>query len=645
MKTLGAAVKFVSFLFDSGANVTVLMTELNDMLTDAVKSLLSVNGFHDGSGVNGDRHGKLHLFVLGQEVCLPGSAISELADSIPGTRHNLFSFRDPYDIGGYNCNFRQPGQGFSGLFRGPDDDKQDLIPFRYKAESGQWFLDAVVSTDPDTAKQVGEVVQQRLMRKQAVTPEVEASLCVENSRYRLADILEEKKVDAVFCDEDHDEFIPVGEISAIVGHIRSVPDNTLFNIDSSLCSAMLKAAGSNQNLSQDEANMLMNLVLASNEGPGCPLVPRGVQEYLVCPVSGTQSGETGGVQKKLDTHPEIIGGMPKVPNKGVLVDKAISGKSGLKTELEGDYDVEKNDPTMRGIKQNLSSRFTKMTNNNFHDNMAHFGGLADCPGCLVCRQAKKSLNRIFKHETPSKDPRRGYEWHMDTMMMDVNSVQGSRYANIFYDKITKVVLSVYLSTRDQALKTTEELIRMVREHPDFQGHDHQLLSELHLDQAGEFGGDPDFVAMLKRNNCKMVPKDQIDKRDNAAAEYIIGVIQRRLRTLMIDVNLPPSYWEYAMTNLIDLMNVVPRHDDIISKNEDSPRPMELLSLGRIDRTECNKTVRWYLKTGTPAIISRVKSKGEEDVEWWEHHDDDTVSVGCFIDAGRSHDSFRDDRGG
>ena len=235
MKTLGAAVKFVSFLFDSGANVTVLMTELNDMLTDAVKSLLSVNGFHDGSGVNGDRHGKLHLFALGQEVCLPGSAISELADSIPGTRHNLFSFRDPYDIGGYNCNFRQPGQGFSGLFRGPDDDKQDLIPFRYKAESGQWFLDAVVSTDPDTAKQVGEVVQQRLMRKQAVTPEVEASLCVENSRYRLADILEEKQVDAVFCDENHDEFIPVGEISAIVGHIRSVPDNTLFNIDSSLC--------------------------------------------------------------------------------------------------------------------------------------------------------------------------------------------------------------------------------------------------------------------------------------------------------------------------------------------------------------------------------------------------------------------------
>jgi hypothetical protein len=68
----------------------------------------------------------------------------------------------------------------------------------------------VISTDPDTAKQDGEVMQQRLMRKQVVTPKVEASLCVENSRHRLADILEEKQVSAVFCDEIHGEFIPVG---------------------------------------------------------------------------------------------------------------------------------------------------------------------------------------------------------------------------------------------------------------------------------------------------------------------------------------------------------------------------------------------------------------------------------------------------
>jgi hypothetical protein len=77
----------------------------------------------------------------------------------------MFSFRDAYDNGWYNCNFRQPRQGFSGLFRGPDKDKTDLIPFRYNAKTGQWFLDAVLSTDPDKAKQVGEVVQQRLMLK------------------------------------------------------------------------------------------------------------------------------------------------------------------------------------------------------------------------------------------------------------------------------------------------------------------------------------------------------------------------------------------------------------------------------------------------------------------------------------------------
>ena len=115
--------------------------------------------------------------------------------------------------------------------------------------------------------------------------------------------------------------------------------------------------------------------------------------------------------------------------------------------------------------------------------------------------------------------------------------------------------------------------------------------------------------MLKRINCKLVEKDQIDKRDNAAAEYIIGVIQRRLRAMMCDTNLPPSYWQYAMEALINLMNWFPRHGDIISKHSDSPRPMEVLSKGRIDRVECNKNLMWWVKPGTPAILTRRKSAG------------------------------------
>ena len=52
----------------------------------------------------------------------------------------------------------------------------------------------------------------------------------------------------------------------------------------------------------------------------------------------------------------------------------------------------------------VSARFIKMIDHDFHENMAHLGGLANCPGCVVCKQAKKSVNRVFKHETPAKDP-------------------------------------------------------------------------------------------------------------------------------------------------------------------------------------------------------------------------------------------------
>jgi hypothetical protein len=122
-----------------------------------------------------------------------------------------------------------------------------LIPSRYKKETGQWFIDAVISVDPARAKQVGEVIQQRLMRKQMVSPEVEeASMCVENSRYCLADIIEQKQVGFIFCDDDYDEFIPAREINGVVEHIRSKPDNTFFETDTPLCNALIEATGSQQ---------------------------------------------------------------------------------------------------------------------------------------------------------------------------------------------------------------------------------------------------------------------------------------------------------------------------------------------------------------------------------------------------------------
>ena len=87
---------------------------------------------------------------------------------------------------------------------------------------------------------------------------------------------------------------------------------------------------------------------------------------------------------------EVIGGMPRLPDKGVPAKRGNLGENGLKGELQQEDDVERNDPTMKGIKQNLSSRFIKMSNKDFHDSMAHLGGLADCPECEVCRQAKKT---------------------------------------------------------------------------------------------------------------------------------------------------------------------------------------------------------------------------------------------------------------
>ena len=589
--TLGATVRFVSVLFDTGANVSVFMPILNDILADAIKSMISVCGFHKGKAIDGDLHGTLHGFALGQEEGTSGSLFTDEADTLEGTNHNLFSYRKLHDKGDYNCNIRQIGQGFSGLFRGPDDKKTHLIPFRYDKQNGQWFIDIVFCSDPHRAKKVGEIIQRLLQRQQAMTPQMEADVCVKNSRHKLADIMEKNQVSLYFRDGEHDEFITEQDIPAAVDYIRSNEDNTIFHMTREDCDNILGAAGDNPELFQEEATEILLTVLKSAETQHCPILPD-VRE--ACP----------GIKV-----PEIFQQHPTVPVKGLPRGSGKTGFRGAHDLLQQDYDVEQNDPTIKGVKHNLPSKFQKMSFDDFHNQYAHMGGLADCPGCPVCLQSKKSLGRVYRHETPARDSRIGYEIHLDTMTMEVDSIQGSKYVNVFYDKVAKMVFATYLTRRCESLETTEELIRAVRGHPDFQDHEHVLFSELCCDQAGEFGGDPKFLEMLKRNNVKHTPKDQVDKRDNAAAEYIIGVIQRRLRALMIDTNLPPAYWQYAMTALIELINVFPKHGDIISKWGDCPRPLEVFSKGRFDRTECNNTIRWWVKPGTPAILTRLKTKG------------------------------------
>ena len=52
--TLGATVRFVSVLFDTGANVSVFMPILNDILAYVIKSMIYVCGFHKGKAIDGD---------------------------------------------------------------------------------------------------------------------------------------------------------------------------------------------------------------------------------------------------------------------------------------------------------------------------------------------------------------------------------------------------------------------------------------------------------------------------------------------------------------------------------------------------------------------------------------------------------------
>jgi hypothetical protein len=82
--------------------------------------------------IDGDLHGNIHGFALGQEEGTSGSLFADEADTIEGTNPNLFSYRALYDKGDRTTViYGTLVKVFSGLVRGTDDKKTHLIPFRY----------------------------------------------------------------------------------------------------------------------------------------------------------------------------------------------------------------------------------------------------------------------------------------------------------------------------------------------------------------------------------------------------------------------------------------------------------------------------------------------------------------------------------
>ena len=177
----------VSFIFDTGASISISDVSLNKFLHNDTRSTVSISGFHGDGTVHGDLHGSLNCFPVLSKceadlrksgMVYANKSIEVEVDTASGVNNPLLSFTKFFESMGYNLQIVQQlpdvdpmhNLNFCGMYRRDPDDPSvwsDKIPFRYDWRRHQWTVEFAVAQSAAHAKRFATIVSARRLRDNA----------------------------------------------------------------------------------------------------------------------------------------------------------------------------------------------------------------------------------------------------------------------------------------------------------------------------------------------------------------------------------------------------------------------------------------------------------------------------------------------
>ena len=260
-----------------------------------------------------------------------------------------------------------------------------------------------------------------------------------------------------------------------------------------------------------------------------------------------------------------------------------------------------------------AGRFKSMTQKQLHEILGHFGHL---PGCIICLQVKKNLNRIYKNPRPKTDPRPGYTWDLDVIYWSFSGVseRGYRYSIILRDRCTGTPFIVHMATRDESSVVLHNLITDMRNDIRFK-QPYPMFQNLNLDLAGEFTGSAFKQSMKSLNIHEIHWRDPIRKEDNGLAEYAVQRMEIAVKKSMAHTGSPPSYFCYHADVCAQIMARLPLTKNISTADYDAIRPLEQLfsfeGKTGFSRTQCDRDLMHINVPGTLVLCTDKDTKGSD----------------------------------
>ena len=267
----------------------------------------------------------------------------------------------------------------------------------------------------------------------------------------------------------------------------------------------------------------------------------------------------------------------------------------------------------RGVKQGLRKK-ARLTIKDFHETHGHLG---DCgnKACTICKAVGGCMRRIYKKVDPFKENRPGYSWVMDAIIFNKRSIEKHKYLIVIKDVASDAVRLLPIVKKSDAIDKVEEWIKAMRADPVYKNLPYSMVTHLKTDPAGEWRDDnyewDRRIGEHSELGVKMEWPPPERHEAMGLAENAVWIVERCIKSILMEQNLPPEYWTRVSRDAEFLLNRFPVTSAVAESplDGDRKRPLEVLTNGWYSRRQIDRELEYFVPTGTPCLVHCHKARG------------------------------------
>ena len=267
------------------------------------------------------------------------------------------------------------------------------------------------------------------------------------------------------------------------------------------------------------------------------------------------------------------------------------------------------DREFRGVKSGLRHKKQMLTAKQFHE---LFGHLGSCPGCLLCIDVKGCMRRIYKIIDKHRELRPAHTWVLDTVTWSHRSRCGCKYMAVMRDMASSAIYVFCLFVKNEIREQLAAWITKLRSRPEFQGLSYQPMANIITDNAGEWDMKCEAWDKLETEYAFQTTWTSPDsKKENAKAERTCGIVEVVTKALLMQNNLPRTWWVYCAEQASWLLNRFPVSslDVSVPVDGDRVRPLERLTQFYYSRRQIDRELSYFIPVGTLCLVHDTSVKG------------------------------------